>query len=384
MTARRWPRNTGIAALVPDICSPLTIGDGRWLGDANTYGPTRSFNGTLDEVAVYTNALTPDRVLQHYVAATTVAASSYVQAVQADRPLLYYRMDAPGYVTPDPGTYPTAVNYGSAPVNGVYPGGVVPGGVPGPSILGLGTSLAAPINGVISCIDAGNDPAFNPTNNEPFSAMLWFKCYPADGRVQTLMSHGANNWAMNLDGTTGQIVWNLYNGGNIISANILNDGNWHMAAGVCDGANSYLYVDGTLNASGAAAGGLAGEPSADLFLGGNADFTGVGVNQRYFAGALAQAAYFTNALTAAQISHLYSVATVLGNPHHQPGAFGEQSDHYLHRHAAVLDECGRPIHTGRGREFALPGAANRCAAVLSGAQSVTQTCTKALNWRIRL
>ena len=187
----------------------------------------------------------------------------------------------------------------------------MPGGAPGPSIPGLGTILAAPINGVISCIDAGNDPAFNPTNNEPFSAMLWFKGYPADGRVQTLMSHGVANWAMNLDGTTGRIVWNLYNGGNITSTNILNDGNWHMVAGVFDGANSYLYVDGKLNVSGVVANGLAGEPGADLFLGGNADYTSVGVNQRYFAGALAQAAYFTNALTAAQVSLLYNPASAL-------------------------------------------------------------------------
>src|SRR4029077_18563687 len=99
-----------------------------------------------------------------------------------------YRMDAPAYTTPEPNLFPIAVNYGSAPPDGAYPGGVTPGGVAGPLILGLGTNVAAPINGIISCVDAGNDPAFDPTNHQPFSAMLWFKSNPADARVQTLMS----------------------------------------------------------------------------------------------------------------------------------------------------------------------------------------------------
>jgi hypothetical protein len=127
--------------------------------------------------------------------------------------------------------------------------------------------------------------------------------------VQTLISHGTN-WALNLDGTTGRIAWNLAGAGQVTSTSIPNDGNWHMAAGVFDGASSSLYVDGASSAPAAVAGGLAGEPEADLFLGGNADYTSVGASQRFFAGAIAQAAFFTNALTASQVQRLYSVALV--------------------------------------------------------------------------
>lgn len=292
--------------------TPLTIGDGRWLGDAGTFGPTRALNPgslTLDEVAVYSHVLQPNRVLAHFNAGTTITGSNYVQAVQSDGPMLYYRMDSQGFVNPDPNQYPEAVNFGSAPVNGGYPGGIQPGAITGPSIFGISRNVAAPGNGVISCIDAGNDPVFNPTNHEPFSVLLWFKGYPGDGRVQTLMSHGTTNWAMNLDGSTGRVVWNLFNGGQVTSTNILNDGTWHMLAGVYDGANSLLYVDGALNSSGVATSAIAGEASAELFLGGNSDFTSVGHNQRYFAGALSQAAMFTNALSAAQIGQIYSLAT---------------------------------------------------------------------------
>jgi hypothetical protein len=118
---------------------------------------------------------------------------------------------------------------------------------------------------------------------------------------------------MNLDGTTGRIVWNLFNGGQVTSTNILNDGNWHNVVGVFNGTTSSLYVDGVINSSGAAPP-LAGEPNAELFLGGNQDFTAIGVNQRYLAGGLAQVALFTNALTAGQISNLYNLAVVVSVP----------------------------------------------------------------------
>ena len=83
-----------------------------------------------------------------------------------------------------------------------------------------------------------------------------------------------------------------------------------MLVGVSDGTTSSLYVDGVLNSSGALLNGLAGEPGVDLFLGGDAGYTSVGINQRYFAGAISQAALFTNALTAPQVAALYSAAVL--------------------------------------------------------------------------
>ncbi|MGH7951056.1 MAG: LamG-like jellyroll fold domain-containing protein [Limisphaerales bacterium] len=292
---------------VPSLWNPLTIGAGYW-DWTKAASPYRGYSGGEDEVAVYTNALSPTQITNHYLSGIT-PGSNYVQAVENDKPLLYYRMDELGYTNTPAILCPQAVNYGSAPVNGTYVSGTLPGGVSGPQIYGLGSnSVASPINGVISCVDAGNDSAFNPTGTQPFTAMTWFRCYPSDGRVQTIMSHGVSNWAINLDGTTGRIVWNLYNGGQVTSTSVLNDGNWHFIAGVYDGTNSYLYVDGALNNSGVATGGLNAEAGVDLYLGGNADYTLVGSNQRYFAGALAQAAFFTNALSAAQIQQIYNTA----------------------------------------------------------------------------
>jgi hypothetical protein len=288
-----------------DTWTPLTIAGGRWQG----FRPTRALNGLEDEVAIYTNVLTADQVTNHWLAGTTVG-SNYMQTVQADRPLLYYRMDAPAYTNPSPVLDPFVLNYGSAQPNGAYPPGTVPGEVSGPSNAGWGAPgmLAAAINGITACVDAGSDGSFNPTGTQPFTAMAWFKTYPSDGRVQAIMSHGgSNSWALTLVGTNGTLAWSS-GAGSVSSTGILNDNSWHFGAGVFDGANNYLYVDGALNNSASASGGITGNANNDLLLGGDPDFIQIGANQRYFAGAIAQAAFFTNALSAAAIQQIYKLA----------------------------------------------------------------------------
>ncbi|EEF59578.1 LamG-like jellyroll fold domain-containing protein [Pedosphaera parvula] len=289
---------------VADNWSPLTIGNGKW----NGLGAQRAVNGTIDEVAVYTNLLSPSDISAHYSAGTNNApATAYKQLVLNNHPLLYFRMNNPGSSIPGPAPTPVAVNFGSAPVDGAYLPGTVPAGVSGPSATGMGTNPAAcMLNGIFSCIDAGYDTAFNPTNTQPFTALLWFKGYPADSSVQTLMGHGATSWAISLDGSTGDLIWNS-GAGFATSPNVYNDGSWHQVAGVYDGATNYLYVDGVLRGANAATGTIAGNTN-NVYLGGDPDNTRVGVNERYFAGAITQAAFFTNALSPVQIQATYQAA----------------------------------------------------------------------------
>ena len=292
-------------AMALDDWTPITIGAGRWQGV-----PTRGFNGIEDEVAIYTNLLSVADMGTHYNDALFGGPGAYFGDVTNGHPLLYYRMDNPAFTNPSPALYPLALNFGSAPVTGAYRPSIVPGGVSGPPKSGLGTNLvSAPINGVSGCVDAGYDSSFNPTGAQPFSAAVWFKTYPCDSRLQSIMSHGTN-WAMNLNGGTGQLVWNLNSAGSVASTGVLNDGDWHLAVGVYDGTYNYLYVDGALDNSAPASGLLASDANANLFLGGNADFVAAGA-QSYFGGALAHAAFFTNALTSAQVSLLYNLASAL-------------------------------------------------------------------------
>jgi hypothetical protein len=301
---------SGTSTYAADTWSPLAIGAGKW--DFGPIGGIRWFAGVEDEVAVYTNVLTQAQIDNHFLAGTT-DGSNYMQTVLGDKPLLYYRMDCPVYTNAGPNLCPIALNYGSAPVDASYPSGTVPGELSGPP--GLGTNaVAVALNGVFSCVNAGSDPTFNATGSQPFTALTWFKTYPCDGRVQDLMSHGTN-WALVVDGTNGLVVWDTQGAGPVLSASTFNDNNWHLAAGVYDGTSSALYIDGQLNNVLPVTAPQAGDASHSLYLGGNAAFATVGNNQQYFAGALAQAAFFTNALTAAQIAQLYSfVNPVNTNP----------------------------------------------------------------------
>jgi hypothetical protein len=299
----------GTTPMALDSWSPLTIGNGRWQGAA-----TRAYSGLIDEVAVYTNVLSALRIATHASSGTNVNLSSYHDQVILDHPLLYYRMN--GYqVVSNPTQQPVAINYGSAPLNGRYMATVVPGGMAGPTILGLASNVAAPINGVVSCISAGSDPAFNPTNQQPFSASVWFRSFPSDGRTQSLMSHGGvSSWSLNLLGTNGSVTW-FTGSSTVASTNILNDGTWHFAVGVFDGATDYLYIDGALNNSSAATGAIFGNAKNELWLGGDPEHTTVDSDQRYFAGALAHAAFFTNALAPGAVQQLYNAAVrVNSNP----------------------------------------------------------------------
>lgn len=291
---------SGTFTMATDTWSPLTIGAGWWQGVT----PQRAYVGSEDEVAVYDSVLSAAQITNHWLAGTT-SGSNYVQTILNDDPLLYYRMDCPAYTNVPNGLCPVATNYGTVPVNGAYLSGTQPGTAAGPSAAGLIGEVATPINGVTAAVDAGFTAAFDPTGTQPFSALCWFKGNPADDRLQTLMSQGTD-WSLNLEGTNGTVVWS--NGaGSVASTNVLNDGDWHFVVGVYDGIENYLYVDGELNNSAPISGSLSGDGSDDLYLGGNAAFTG-GTVQQYFAGSIAQAAFFTNALTASIIQPIYQAA----------------------------------------------------------------------------
>ena len=304
-----------------DLVNPLIIGAG-----ASQNSP---FLGIIDEVAIYTNVLTAQQVTNHLFAQTTNSpASYYATTVAADNPAIYLRLDEPAFTgAPDLSTCPVANNYGSlgAAANGRYQPGTTPGSA-GPAYSGFGaSSYAVALNGFNGGVDVGlgSLPAqLNPTGAQPLTVLTWFKGNPADcfGRFQEILGHGDASWRMGLDFNGG----NRFNPGagpellfsgindTLVNGMNLNDGNWHFAAGVSDGTNDYLYLDGVLAKSGTAVAGIPGT-NLDLILGGDPQYTapanGAG-GSRYFDGNLAHVAFYTNALSAAQIQGIYSAAGV--------------------------------------------------------------------------
>lgn len=117
--------------LAPDSWDPITIGCMQGLSN-------NRFGGSIDEVAIYTNALTPAQVGNHYNAGTNASPGSpYSTVVLNDHPLTYWRMDAPNYDFSvwNPTTLPGAANYGSigSAVNGFYQPATFPG-LTGPAL----------------------------------------------------------------------------------------------------------------------------------------------------------------------------------------------------------------------------------------------------------
>lgn len=322
---------------VVDPTSPLIIGAGP--GVPVSYGT--GWYGGLAEVAVYPTALSSSQVLNHYQAASS-GVSTYTNTVMGDSPILYFRLND-GEMQTNAGypsaSFPVATNFGTLGVaaNGVYQPGTTPG-MAGPPYSGFGAnSKSVAINGWLGAVDVGgsNLPSeLNPTGAAPLTVVSWFQTGPADspGRVQDLVGHSDLSYRLGL-GTNTFTGENNFNPGPgpqlqassaaqvITNGFAFNDGNWHMAAGVSDGTNEYLYLDGSLALSNNNPAGIKIiGTNTDLLLGGDPEYTyavwAPSVNQnpadtiRNFDGNIAHVAYWTNALSAAQIQLLFNAAGV--------------------------------------------------------------------------
>jgi hypothetical protein len=313
----------------PDTWDPIQFGCTRGLG-ANPY------HGYVDEVAIYTNILTYQQITNHFMAGTNGLAS-YKATILADSPVMYWRMDAPKWTPPAPSTYPSAANYGSAGAqmtnfntlgtSAVYQPGTVPG-VPGPAYAGFGSMTnACAFNGLNGAVDVGYNSLLDPlgaTNN--FTLVAWFKGNPMDysgNRWNAFASHSDSSWKAQFRGGTTYGYKGAGGQPTIAPATFnANDGNWHMYVlestytnGVS--TNVTIYLDnGAITATAVNTAAIPGKPTLDAFIGGAPDAAYVqptnestyNASQQFFAGSVAHVAYFTNALSLAQIQNLFFTA----------------------------------------------------------------------------
>lgn len=322
------PANNAGVTFAPDLTTPLLIGTGPDLTAQSGEGGV-NMNGCIDEVAIYKELLPTGSIANHYNAANT---TNYPNVVLSDNPVLYYRFNDSqvatngGYAS---STFPVATNYGSlgTSANGVYQPGTTPGAA-GPSYAGFGSAPAVALNGWLGAVDVGggNIPAaLNPVGKVPFTVVTWFQGNPADSpaRYQDIVGHGNNSYRLALGQTCGETRFNPYNTelqfvsptDMITNHAAQNDGNWHMAAGVTDGTNAFMYLDGILFKSTNSVTGISiAGSSIDLLLGGAPDSTAANYNtantDRTFDGQLAQVAMWNTNLSTAQIQSLFNAAGV--------------------------------------------------------------------------
>jgi len=350
------PVTTGVSPVASGFGSPVagaTFQADTW--DPILFGQTRSYSGnpyhgSVDEVAIYTNALTYTQITNHYAAATN-GLGTYMSTILADSPAMYWRMDAPAFVSIPltSSSLPTFANYGSAGgsmtnfnthgTSGVIEPGVVVGS-PGPQYAGFGAlTNSFSFNGLVGAADAGYNAEMDPTDvTNNFTVVTWFKPNPEDNnRFNAVVSHSDSSWKIQLQNGNTKGYKGVGGQANIAPTNAvlpvmfnIDDGNWHMAtlesscvSGV--GTNVTLFLDdGTATAFVQNNSAIPGKPTMDVFIGNGPEYleptnhATYNTAQQTFAGRVAHVAYFTNLLTASQIRNLFYTAepapVILGAP----------------------------------------------------------------------
>lgn len=287
-------RNTG---------APLILGDRGYTG--------WDYNGLLDEVAIYTSALTPAEVQSHYANGINSArTTAYADLIMQKNPPIYLRLGEPSL------TLPVAVNsgsYGSA-ADGVFLVGTQ-SGIPGPqspAVTGFETTNnAAGFNGVSGSVRI---PGLN-LNTDTATMVCWIK---RDGKqpARAAIMHNRKVTAPEVKATglgfqdDGQALsYNWEDQGNAYNFNpgfVPPDQAWTFVAVTISPDNAVLFM-------GSAAGLQA---ATNEFANIPHDFSGTTLElgwdnyqaTRVFRGNLDEFAMFDKTLTYDQIASLYNAA----------------------------------------------------------------------------
>ncbi len=204
-----------------------------WIG--NTPSPaSESFDGTIDDVAVYTSALDASGVLGHYEAGlggiAAPQADSYSASVNADAPVGYWRFgDAPG----------SPVAGSGAPCRALAGVGQGVAGLPPTT-----TDDAANFDFGGPWVDCG---AYNPNGDTTATIEAWVNVdsLPTTGtKIATIA--GFNGFRLRLQDGKPQFEVYLAVTKVASATTAITPGRTHHIVGVFSRPNVYLYVDGVL------------------------------------------------------------------------------------------------------------------------------------------
>ncbi len=279
---------------IPDALPVVNSGGPMVLGD-------RNFVGCLDEVAVYAEALSAATLQAHYQAGTS-GAGNYPTTILAANPVGYWRLGETNGVATPPAL---AANLSplESEADGTYSGGATLG-VTG--ALGDSDPAASFASGSAS---VPYDTALNPSG--PFTVECWACKQPGSGHPLGVAS------ALYYVGGSERNGWLIYDAGTDWEFRLGDDagyvatakggvaqvGVWCHLAGVYDGANAVLYVNGVPAASAALSRPFVPNPGWNTEMGSASAFG------RYFSGALDEVAIYPQALTADELLAHYQAAT---------------------------------------------------------------------------
>lgn len=297
---------TGAEPLIPNFAAPVIIGDrgyGGW-----------TYQGVIDEAAIYPSALSAAQLLAHYQNGTNAApATPYPTLVATDGAVGYWRL---GEAVP---AYPTAQNAGSlgASGNGSYFNGAT--NTPGPSspsFPGFGASNPAAsfdgTSGYVRIPQGTNNLSGGSLSSVTEATFLcWVKRNGPQGEYTGLlaMRPSSTGLYLNTDDTL-NYSWNdVGNTYNFNSGLVPPDGEWTMCAVVVRPTEATFYMasasGGFVSAVNAVAHNPANFTSGPFAVARDINFGGAG---RYFAGDIDEAAVYTKALTGGYLLSLFYTA----------------------------------------------------------------------------
>jgi hypothetical protein len=299
---------------VPSAGGPLFVG-GR--SDSSFW-----WNGTADEVALYSKALTAAEVDAHYKNGVNASrATPYDQAVLASGPSAYYRLNEAAYTAPT--TLPTAKNLGSAGAasDGSYNPGVNPlaaGPIP-PTYKGFETdNNAGGFNGSVGFVGS----TANLNDLAKFTVIGWLKRGLAhSGRggyfgQNDLLEFGDADSGANIE------AWINAYGTNIKIPFPFKDNEWGQIALVGDNeSGAVLYTNGVPAFTLARTVDSFGTSAFNFNVGGGGIFNTAG---DYFLGNIDEVAVFDKALTAQQVQEIYYAANIAPTIATQPAVPGRE------------------------------------------------------------
>ncbi|HTV40604.1 MAG TPA: LamG-like jellyroll fold domain-containing protein [Candidatus Sulfotelmatobacter sp.] len=320
------------AQFMPDTWDPILFGETR------SYTVNHNWGGFMDEVAIYTNALTFLQISNHFNAGTN-GLGNYKATILGDNPYMYWRMDAPKWTYPALSSLPGAMNYGSAAANmtnfftgghgadcAVYQPGTLPG-VAGPTYPGFGPfTNACAFNGQVGAVDAGYNTLLDPTGAvKNFTLVGWFKGNPMDtlgARTNSLVSHSGQSWKASFRLGTAYVAKGAGAFASLAPTAAFNgnDGKWHMFAlesGYFNGStNVAFYLDSGLTSASVVNSSPIPGTNVDVWIGGAPDGaytqltneTSYNAAEQYLAGEVAHVAFFTNILSFDQLQTLFFTA----------------------------------------------------------------------------
>ena len=239
----------------------------------------------------------------------SITAASYFKcanAVPAATPYLWYRLDETTSTT----TVATDSSGGAR--NGVYGSAGKTAGATRACTRDTGSAMT--FDGASGYLSS---PLVATGIPNTFTLAIWFKTTTTRGGK--LIGFGAsqtgvsNNYDRHLYMTNaGTVVFGVYPNAvkTLASPTSYNDGTWHQVVATLSSAGMRLYADGKLLASDATVTSGEGYTSGYLRVGfDNLDGWVSVPTSRYFAGTLDDAAYYSTALTAAQVADQYQAGT---------------------------------------------------------------------------